>query len=148
MKVILLQDAKNLGKKGDIKDVAEGYARNFLFPKKIAEPATEEAIKNNEVKKNQEKAQKQAQTENLKALAENLKHKKFILKAKEKGGKLFGSISAKDIAKILKNENLSVSNKNIIINEVIKKTGSYEIEISLSPEIKSVIKLEVVGENN
>ncbi len=146
MKIILLQDAKNLGRKGDIKDVAEGYARNFLFPKKLAEPATVEAIKNIEAQKSQEKAEKKARTEVLKALADKLKNKKFTLKAKEKQGKLFGSIAAKDIVEILKIENLSVSEKNIIMNEAIKKTGEYNIEISLSPEIRTNIRLEVAGE--
>jgi large subunit ribosomal protein L9 len=146
MKIILLQDAKNLGKKGNIKDVTEGYARNFLFPKKLAEPATEEAIKNNEAKKSQEKAEKQAQTETLKTLAEKIKNKKFTFKSKEEGGKLFGSVSAKDIAELLKKEKLAILEKSIIINEAIKKIGDYEITIALSPEIKTIVKLEVTGE--
>lgn len=146
MKIILLEDLKTLGKKGDVKDVAEGYARNFLFPKKIAKLATEENIEENEQRKIQEKSGEEAKKGELKALAEKIKNKKIIIKSKEKNGKLFGSISAKDIAEALKKEGLSVLDKDIIINEVIKKTGEYEITVVLSPEIKTVIKLEVAGE--
>jgi large subunit ribosomal protein L9 len=146
MKIILLQDVKNLGKKNDVKEVSDGYARNFLFPKKLAEPATEAAVKKAEIKKTQEKSLKESENDALKSLAEKLKNIKIILKAKEKKGKLFGSITAKEIAKEIQKENLAVPEKCIILDEAIKKIGEYEIKIVLAPEIKTVIKLEVMGE--
>ena len=146
MKVILLQNIKSLGQVGDIKDVADGYARNFLIPEKMAEVATEEAVKRAEAKKFQEKSQKEAEIDGLKTLAERISGKKIILKSKEKGGKLFGSITAKDIALALKKEGLEVSEKSIIIKKAIKKVGRYKIEISLDNGIQSKINLAVESE--
>ncbi|MDQ1284040.1 MAG: large subunit ribosomal protein [Patescibacteria group bacterium] len=146
MKIILLQDIKSLGKQNDIKDVSEGYARNFLLPKKLAAIATEEAVKIAETKKEEEKAAGKAKLEKLRELAEKLKNKRIVLKKREKKGKLFGSITAKDIASELEKENLAVPEKSIIIKEAIKKTGEYEIRITLAPEVEAKIKLEVTGE--
>jgi large subunit ribosomal protein L9 len=146
MKIILLQDLKTLGKAGDVKDVAEGYARNFLFPKKIAELATEKAIQENDLKKGQEKKEEESKLESLRNLAAKLQNKKIVLRSKEKNGKLFGSISAKDIASALKKENLAIPQTYIIMNEAIKNVGEYKIEIALNPEIKTFIKLEILGE--
>ncbi len=145
MKIILLQNVKNLGKIGDIKDVSEGYARNFLIPKKLAEIATKEAIKKIEAQKEKEMNQKIAEFKKLKEIADKLKTKKITILVKEKEGKLFGSITAKNIAEELKKENLNISEKNIIIEEAIKKVGNFEIEIKLSNEIRTKIKLEVKG---
>lgn len=146
MKIILLQDIKNLGKIGDIKNVAEGYARNFLLPKKMVEAATEEVIKKAEVEKAEEKSKKEAELEDLKNLAKKIKDKKITIKSKEKKGKLFGSIGAKDITEAMKKENLEISQSCIIMKEAIKKTGEYKIDIILSPGISVVLKLEIEGE--
>ena len=146
MKVILLQNLKSLGQIGDIKDVSDGYARNFLIPKKMAEVATEEAVKRAEAKKSQEQAEKEADLNELKTLAEKINGKKIILKSKEKGGKLFGSIAAKDIASALKREGLEISEKSIIIKKAIKKVGRYKIEIILDKGIQSKINLAVESE--
>ncbi|HRY82163.1 MAG TPA: 50S ribosomal protein L9 [Candidatus Moranbacteria bacterium] len=145
MKIILLQDIKNLGKKGDVKEVAEGYAQNFLMPKKLAEIATEGAIKKAEIQKEKEKSAKMAEMEELKNLANKLKNKKISISAKEKGGKLFGSITAKNIEAELKKEGLNILPSSIIIKEAIKKVGEYEIEIKLSEEIKEKIRVEIKG---
>jgi large subunit ribosomal protein L9 len=146
MKVILLQDVKSLGKRGDVKDVAEGYARNFLFPKKMAEVATPEAVKSVEVRKAQEKAETEAHLEEMRKIAGALKEKTIVLKSKEKNGKLFGSITARDILHELKKENLEVEEKNIILKNPIKKIGAYEVEIELAEKIGTKIRLEVQGE--
>jgi large subunit ribosomal protein L9 len=145
MKIILLQDIKNLGKRGDIKDVAEGYAQNFLMPKKLAEIATGGAIKRIEIEKEREKRLRDGKNEDLRNLAKKIKSKKTTILAKEKGGKLFGSITAKNIAEELQKEGLSILPDSIIIKEAIKKVGEYEIEIKLSEKIKEKIKLEVKG---
>ena len=146
MKIILTKDVKTLGKKGDIKEVADGYARNFLFPQKLAQAATEAAMKNVEVLKTKEKLEEQAHLEKLRKAADNLEGKEIILKAKEKGGKLFGSIAPKDIAKALKKEGFDILEKNIIIKEAIKKIGEHEVEVELTPGVKAKIKLVIQEE--
>ena len=115
MKVILLQEIKTLGKKGDIKDVSEGYARNFLFPKKLAQITSESAIKTALIQKEKESKEQQIISDKVNQVAGSLKEKKIVLKAKEKGGKLFGSITKKDIAKALKGEGFDILEKSITL---------------------------------
>ena len=146
MKIILTQDIKTLGKKGDVKDVADGYARNFLFPQKLAQAATGAAIENAAVEKEKEKQRTEENSQKMRALAGTLKEKEIVLKSKEKGGKLFGSISAGDIAEKLKQSGIDLKEENIILKNPIKKTGEYEIEIQLDKDIRSKIKLTVSGE--
>lgn len=146
MKIILLQDIKTLGKKGDVKDVSEGYARNFLLPKKLVEMATEGAMKATETKKIQDAVAEKANFERLSELAERLKNRKITLESREKKGKLFGSVSVKDIVAGLGKENLEVSEKSIILKETIKKIGEYKIKIKLANDIETQIILEVKGE--
>ena len=146
MKVILLKEVKNLGKSGDIKDVSDGYARNFLLAKNLAAIATETAVAEAEVKKAEEKKANEANLQSLRELAGRLKDKKIILKSKEKGGKLFGSISTKNIAAELQKENLAVGQNCIILNEAIKKIGNYQIKIKLTDQVETNINLEIVGE--
>jgi large subunit ribosomal protein L9 len=145
MKIILLQDIKSLGKKGDIKNVSDGYARNFLFPKKLAQLATDLSIKNIITQKEKEKTEEAKNANKMRQLAGALKEKEIVLKSKEKNGKLFGSISARDIAKNLKKEGFNVAEEKIILPDPVKKTGEYEIEIKLTADISSRIKLKVRG---
>jgi large subunit ribosomal protein L9 len=146
MKIILIADVKTLGKKGDVKEVAEGYARNFLFPKKLAQAATETAIKNAAAQKEKEMTIDQANAQKMRQIADILKSQEIVLKSKEKGGKLFGSISAKDIAKHLQQSGIELKDENIILKNPIKKIGEYEIEIRLAKDISGKIKLVVKGE--
>lgn len=146
MKIILLQEVKNLGKKGDVKDVAEGYARNFLFPKKLAEIATPEAMKNVIAQKEKEKAEEAKSIEKMRELAAILKEKEIVIKSKEKKGKLFGSISAKEIANKLKADGIEIESDKIILADPIKKIGEYSIKIKLAQDIISEISLRVEGE--
>lgn len=146
MKVILLQDIKSLGKKGDVKDVSEGYARNFLLPKKMAEIATEEAMKNIMARKEKEKAENAKNTEKMRELAGILKNREVVIKSKEKKGKLFGSISAKEIAGGLKADGVEIASDKIILGSPIKKIGEYAIKIKLAADIQTEIKLKVEGE--
>ncbi len=145
MQIILLQDVKSLGKKGDVKDVSEGYARNFLFPKKLASPATPGAINESNLKKEGEMARQKKETADLLELAKKIGNEKIILKTKAKAGKLFGSITKKQLVEEFKKSNLDVSEKCIIMKEVIKKVGAYEIEVRLAVGIKAKVKLEVSG---
>ncbi len=141
MKIILLQDFKKIGKKGDIKEVSDGFARNFLFPKKIAEMATGAAIKKVENIKHKQVQEEQADLEKIQQLAEQLEGKEIIIQAKEKEGKLFGSIHAKDVAKELKKENLTVPEKCIALNDPIKEIGEYDVKIELEHGIETAVRV-------
>lgn len=145
MKVLLIQNVKNLGKKNEIKDVSEGYARNFLIPKKLAQAATEGAIRNVEILKAKEREEEAANLEKWKELAKKLENREIKLEAKEKGGKLFGSITAKNITQALENSGFDILEKSIIMKEAIRKTGEYKIEIKLAQNISARINLKVEG---
>jgi large subunit ribosomal protein L9 len=123
--------------------VAEGYATNFLFPKKMAEIATSEAIL--KIQKEQENIQQKnnEEEEKLKTLASSIQNKKIVIKSKAEKGKLFGSITAKDIAKEIKNQGFEISEKNIILKEPIKNTGERKITIEFGKNIKTEITLDI-----
>jgi len=144
MKVVLLEDIENLGLAGEIKEVKSGYARNFLFPKKLALAATKENVKlieektNSIVKRTQKRLQaEQAKKEQLDGLIVEIK-----AKAGE-GGKLFGSIGAQDIYEALKEKQIEVDKKSIRLDEPIKQLGEYEVTIALYRDIKATIKVIV-----
>ncbi len=148
MKVILLADTKNVGKKGEVKNVSDGYANNFLIPKGIAVEANQQNIKALE-KQQAEDAKKRAtdmaSAEVLKArLAEiNLK---LTTKAGE-GGKVFGSITSKDISDALKEQfEIEIDKKKIVLDGSIKQVGEYNITAKLYQEINGVFKVSVIGE--
>jgi len=144
MKIVLLQDVKALGKKGEIKNVADGYALNFILPKKIGIIATPEAIQKVELEKAEKAKEEKALLEKNRALGEKLKNTKIELQVKAKNGKLFGSISVKDIAKELQNYHFDIPEKCIKIEQVIKKIGEYKVLIDLGNNISSQIILQVV----
>lgn len=146
MKIVLLEDVKGLGKSGEIKDVSEGYARNFLFPKNLARIGSEGAIKAANLKKEADLARQNEEKKVAREMAKKIGSEKITIKTKAKLGKLFGSITKKQIIDELKKKDLEVSDKCIIMKEAIKKTGEYEIEIRLSEEIKTKVKLEVSEE--
>ncbi len=143
MKIVLLQNFKSLGNKGDIKEVTDGYARNFLLPKKIAQVATKEAIEKAIAQKKEEEIRRQAKQKELQEKLEKLEKKKIIIQSRQKDGKLFGSITAKNIITAFKKENLDIPINCIIIKEPIKKIGKYEIEIKLSEDIKGKTEIEI-----
>lgn len=146
MKVVLIQDIKNIGKKGDIKEVSDGYARNFLLPRNLVLAATESAVKQAlEVKSKQLEAEKINQ-EKTKELAKIIAGKKITIKAKEKKGKLFGSITAKNIAQELKKENVEISEKSIVLESPLKEIGEYEIKIRLDQGIETSLMLAIEKE--
>lgn len=145
MKVILTQDVKNLGKKGDIVNASDGYARNFLLSKGLAKEATEGNVKVTNAQKEAERKQKLADTEAALKLSNELKEKELVMKVKAgDGGKLFGAITSKDIAEEIKKQlNLDFDKKKISVNN-IKSLGVYEAEIKLYTGIsgKLTIKIE------
>ena len=145
MKIVLLQDIKSLGRKGEIKNVANGYALNFILPKKLGTMATAEAIVKIEAEKAlQIKISQELQVKN-RSIIESLKDLELELKVKEQDGKLFGSIHPKDIAQELQKHNFDIQEKCIKIEEVIKKTGEYKITIDFGNNISTPIILQVTG---
>ena len=145
MKIILLQDEKKLGKKGEIIEASEGYARNYILPKKIGVEATPKNL--NDLKLQKANTEKIAQ-EQLKAaqdLAKVLETKQVVVKVKAgEGGKMFGSVSTKEIvAEFKKQHNMELDKKKIVLADSIKAFGNYEVAIKLHPQVtgKFVVKV-------
>lgn len=148
MKVILLEDVKSLGKKGEIVNVNDGYARNYILPKKLGLEANSKNMNDLKLQKsNQEKIAK----ENLAAaqkLAKELEKGQIELSIKVgEGGKSFGSISGKEIAAAVKEQmNLDVDKKKIQLKEVVKTLGEHQVPIKLHPQVTAQLKLIVTEE--
>lgn len=148
MKIILLQDVKALGKKGQIVEVSDGYARNAILPKKLGVEATSKNL--NDLKLQNQHADKVA-AENLaaaKELAKTVETKKVIVKIKTgEGGKVFGSVSTKEIAEAAKVQTgLELDKKKMQLPEAIKTLGTYEVPVKLHPQVTAKLSVQVVGE--
>ena len=146
MKVILQQDVKKLGKKGDIVEVSEGYGRNFLLPRKAAVLANAE---NMNVAKAQagSKARKEAMaTDEAKLMAAQLEKVSVTIPVKiGENGKLFGSVTGKDVAEALKKEKIDIDRRKITIKGDVTGAGEYEAVIKVHPSVTSTIKVNVVA---
>lgn len=145
MKIILLQDEKKLGKKGDIIDASEGYARNYILPKKIGVEATPKNLNDLKLQKaNDEKVAKE-QLDAAKALAADLETKQIVVKIKAgEGGKTFGSVSSKEIAAACKEQhNIEIDKKKIVLNESLKNFGNYEVPVKLHPQVTAKLVVKV-----
>ena len=145
MKVILLQDVKKVGKKGDVIEASDGYARNFLFPRKLAQEANDSNmhILNNKIEN--ERKQKLAELEAAQKLAGELKGKEITIKAKTgDSGKLFGAITSKDVAELIKEQYKIEVDKKKIVMDTIKLAGGYEIDVKLYPEVSTKMKVIIV----
>lgn len=148
MEVILKQDVKKLGKKGEVVRVAEGYARNFLIPRGIAVEASQGRLK--ELNRQQEvlASQKSKQEKEARALGVALEGVQITLRARVgDAGKLFGAISNKDIAgALLTDHGLGVDKKKIVLKDPIKTLGVYPVTVKLHPAVQAEVKVEVVPE--
>lgn len=145
MKVILLKDDKKLGKKGDVINASDGYARNFLFPKNIAKEATESSLHILNNQKENERKQKLAELEAAQKLAADLKGKEIKIEGKVgDNGKLFGAITSKEVAKKIKELYKIDIDKKKIVMDTIKVAGGYEIEVKLYPEVSTKMKVIIV----
>ncbi|MBU2028386.1 50S ribosomal protein L9 [Patescibacteria group bacterium] len=146
MQVILLKDVKNIGERGDVKNVANGFARNFLFPQKLAELATDAAMQKNQLAlEKQAQAQEEA-LQKIQKSAESLAGSEIVIQAKAKDGKLFGAVSKKKIIKELEKRGVIVEEKAVLINEAIKEVGDYEIKVELEHGIETIFNLKIEGE--
>ena len=148
MKVILKQDVSGTGKAGDIVNVSDGFARNMLIPRGLALEATDGNIKTLEKQKEQQEKKAQENKANAEKMAEDLKSKKVVIKAKAgEGGKLFGAITGKDVADAIKAQlGLDFDKKKIDLGNPIKTLGTYSVDIKLYPEVKSSLSVEVEAE--
>lgn len=148
MKVILLQDVKSLGKKGEIVNVNDGYARNFILPKKLGVEATGKNLNDLKLQKNNEKKVAQEQLEAAKALAAKLAEGGVTLAIKVgEGGRAFGSVSSKEIAAAVKEQmGLELDKKKISLKEPIKSLGTHIVTVKLHPEVAAELKVSVKEE--
>lgn len=146
MKVILKQDVKGQGKKEQMIEVSDGYARNFLFPKGLAVEASASNVNIMKTKKDAEAQKKDREIAQAKDLAKKIKDITITLKVKAgDNGKLFGSITSKDVAEAMKiQQKLEIDKKKLIMPDAIKAVGTFEIEVKLYPEISSkfIVKID------
>lgn len=145
MKVILIQDVKNLGNKGDVVNASDGYARNYLFPKKLAIEATQQNLKNLEIMKEKENKQKELEKQKAKAHGDKLDKKPLTIfaKAGEKG-RLFGSITSMEIASAIEEQvGIKIDKRKIELPEPIKNLGEYKVKVKLHPEVHRGISIIV-----
>lgn len=149
MKVILLQDVKTLGKKDQIVDVNDGYARNFILPKKLGIEASPANLNSLKLQKANEEKIAAENLANAKAFAEELSKLTVVVKMKAgEGGRAFGSVSSKEIAEEAKKQhNVEIDKKKIVLPEAIKNFGSYEVAVKLHPQVqaKMMVKVEENG---
>lgn len=145
MKIILLQDVKSLGKKGDIVNVSDGYARNMILPKKLGVEANGKNL--NDLKLQNQHAEKVAEEnlEKAKELAKDLEDKTVEVKIKSgKDGKTFGSVSTKEIATAVKEQlGLELDKKKMVLNDGIKALGTYEVNIKIHPKVMGTLRVKV-----
>ena len=148
MKIILLQDVKSLGKQGEIVDVSDGYARNFILPKKVGVEANSKNMNDLKLQKANEEKKAQELLEAAKELAKVLETKEVVVKMKSgEGGKTFGSISSKEIAAEAKKQcDLELDKKKIQLPEPIKALGAYEVTVKLHPKVSAKLKVKVIEE--
>ena len=146
MKIILLQDEKKLGQKGDIIEASEGYARNYILPKKIGVEATPKNLNDLKLQKANEDKIAKEQLDAAKNLAAQLEDKQIIVKIKAgEGGKAFGSVSSKEIAAACKEQHgIELDKKKIQLPESLKNFGSYEVSIKLHPQVTGKLTVKVM----
>ncbi|HIY21125.1 MAG TPA: 50S ribosomal protein L9 [Candidatus Flavonifractor merdigallinarum] len=146
MKVILQQDVKGQGKKGQMIEASDGYARNFLLPRKLAVPATAENINTMKQQEKAKKAQEAAEKAEAEAIAAKLKDLTVRIPAKAgNGGRLFGAVTSKEIADALKEQHgINIPKTKIVQEEPIKAFGGYDLKCKLGYEVTGTLKVMVV----
>lgn len=148
MKVVLTKDVPGQGKSGDVVNVAEGYARNYLFPRGMAVEASRGKMNELAVRQKAQAAKEKKIEQEARALAANLDRLKVTVKAKQgEGGRLFGSVNNKDIADaIAAQHKITLDKKKLVVKEPIKHLGTYTVTAKLHPAVQAEIEIEVVGE--
>ena len=144
MKVILLQDVKGKGKKGQMLEVSDGYARNFMLPKKLAIEATPDAI--NTMRMNDKATQERIAREKAEAMATSKKLREMTVVVKAKGGgagRLFGSVTNAEIADALAKNGIKLDKRKIVISDPIKNVGTYTVNCKLGYEITAPLSVKI-----
>ena len=144
MKVILLQDVKGKGKKGQMIEVSDGYARNYMLPKKLAQEATADAI--NTMRMNDKATQERIAKEKAEALAlsKRLREMTIVVKAKGGGaGRLFGAVTNQEIANALESHGIKLDKRKIVLSENIKNVGTYTVTCKLGYEISAPLSVKI-----
>lgn len=145
MKVILNQDVKGQGKKGDMIEVSDGYARNFLLPKNLAKEATKENINVLQGQKESQEYRKKKELEEAQEIKEKVEAVKVSIKAKAgENGKLFGSVTSKDVSEELKMQHhIKIDKKKFVLPDGIKALGTTDVEIKIYPGVVAKLKVQV-----
>jgi large subunit ribosomal protein L9 len=148
MKVILLEDVKGHGKKGQVVNASDGYARNYLLPNKLAIEATSQNLKALKTKQKAEESRKKAELEEAKKLAEAISKLTVTIKAKSgENGKLFGSVTNKEIADNLKSQHkIDIDRKKIVLSDPIRSLGRFQMEVKVYPEVSATLSVVVEEE--
>ncbi|MDR1194891.1 MAG: 50S ribosomal protein L9 [Endomicrobium sp.] len=147
MKVILRSDITNVGRQGEIKDVSAGFARNYLVPQNLAMEATPQNMKVWEREKVKLEKQRDEIINKSKEIASGMEAGEFVIKVKVgENGKVFGSVTGANIARILEEKGFEVNKRDILLSDSIKELGNYEISVRLHPEVTAKIKLSVISE--
>lgn len=147
MKVILLEDVKGQGKQGEIKTVSEGYARNFLFPRKLAVEATEASLQQLKAQEEAKARQAEQELQAAKALAEKLEGAKVVIQTHAGGGgKLFGAITTKHIGDALQKAGFDVDRRKILLSDPIKSLGGHRIQVRLHHDVTATVTVFVEAE--
>lgn len=148
MKVILLQDVRALGKKDDVVEVSDGYARNYIIPQKKGIQATPDNLNNLKLQKANRARLEKKQYEEAVALGKKIEENPVVIKVKVgTGGKLFGAISSKEISQALKAQHdIDVDKKKLVVPEPIKETGSHEIKVKLHKDVSCTLTVKVEEE--
>lgn len=148
MKIILLQDVKTLGKKGDIIEANDGYARNYILPKKIGVEANSKNLNDLKLQKSNEEKVAKEQLEAAQQFAKDLEEKEIIVKMKVgEGGRAFGSISTKEISAAFKEQcGVTIDKKKIQLDDPIKTFGVYKVNIKLHPKVTGILTIKVKEE--
>lgn len=148
MKVLLKKDVKNLGNNGDVVVVANGYARNYLLPKKFATIVTPGNVKQIKLQRKKQEEKRTEEMERLQSLADEISSVSCTITVKtNEEGKLFGSVTAHHIANALSEKGYNVDENMVILETAIKKCDLYNVTVALHPEIKSQCRVWVVSES-
>ncbi len=147
MKVIFKADVKGQGKKGEVKEVSDGYARNYLIPRGLAVEATKGNLKQLEAEKEKEAERQAQQKAAAEELAAKLNQMVLTIPAKAgEGGRLFGAVTAKRLAEELSSQGVKVDRKTIQLSEPIRELGTTQVEIRLYPGVQAILRVQVVKE--
>lgn len=145
MKVIFLKDVKGTAKKGELKEVSDGYARNFLFPKGFAKEANTANLNEHKQQEKGKEIKAQREEEEARELGKSIENKRVTLYSKAgEGGRLFGAITSKDIAEAVQNTlGIEVDKRKVLLNDPIKHIGSFDVEIKLHQKVSTKIMVDV-----